>query len=41
MKKPPLRSIEGLWSHFGISLSAEEIDENRREMRRNFSGKDI
>jgi hypothetical protein len=40
-KKPPFRSIEGLWSHLGISLSAEEIDENQREMWRNFPREDI
>ena len=40
-KKPPLRSIEGLWAHLGISLSAEEIDENQREMWRNFPREDI
>lgn len=31
-KKPPFRSIEGLWAHLGVSLSAEEIDESQREM---------
>ena len=36
-KKPPFRSIEGLRAHLGISLSAEEIDENQREMWRNSS----
>jgi len=35
-KKTPFRSIEGLWANLGISLSAEEIDENQREMWRNF-----
>ena len=40
-KKPPFRSIEGLWAHLGVSLSAEEIDENQREMWRNFPREDI
>ena len=30
--KKPFINIEGLWADLGISLSAEEIDENRREM---------
>jgi hypothetical protein len=40
-KKKPFNSIEGLWADLGISLSAEEIDENRREMWRNFPRGDI
>lgn len=40
-KKPPFRRIEGLWTHLGISLCAEEIDENQREMWRNFPREDI
>jgi hypothetical protein len=40
-KKPPFKSIEGLWAHHGISLSAEEIEENQREMWRNFPREDI
>jgi hypothetical protein len=40
-KTPPFRNIEGLWANLGISLSAEEIDENQREMWRNFSREDI
>lgn len=40
-KKPPFRSIEGLWAHLGISLSAEEIDENQREMWCKFPREDI
>jgi hypothetical protein len=32
----PFRSIKGLWSDLGISLSAEEIEENQREMWKNF-----
>lgn len=40
-KKPPFRSVEGLWADLGISLSAEEIDETQREMWRNFPREDI
>ena len=32
----PRRSAKGLWADLGISLSAEEIDANRREMWKNF-----
>ncbi len=39
-KKPP-KSIKGLWADLGISLSAEEIDENQREMWKNFPREDI
>jgi hypothetical protein len=30
--KKPFRSVKGLWTDLGTSLSAEEIEENRREM---------
>ncbi len=40
-KKPPLKSVRGLWAGLGISLSAEEIDENQREMWKNFPREDI
>jgi hypothetical protein len=33
--KVPFRSVRGLWSDLDISLSTEEIDENRREAWRN------
>jgi hypothetical protein len=36
--KKPFKSIKGLWADLGISLSPEEIDENRREMWENFPG---
>jgi hypothetical protein len=41
IKKPPFKSIEGLWADLGISLSSEEIDENQREMWKNFPREDI
>ncbi len=34
--KPPLKSMKGLCADLGISISAEEIDEARREMWNNF-----
>ena len=37
----PLRSLYGLWKDFGVSISAEEIDEARREMWGDFSRQDI
>lgn len=40
-KKAPFRSIEGLWAHLGISVSAEEIDANQQEMWRSFPREDI
>ena len=39
--KKPLKSIRGLWADLGISLSAEEIDEARREMWGNFPRDDF
>lgn len=39
--KSPLKSVRGLWADLGISLSAEEIEENRRDMWRNFPREDI
>ena len=41
MVKKPFQSVEGLWGDLGISLSAEEIEENKREMWRNFQREDI
>ena len=39
--KKPFKSVVGLWADLGISLSAEEIDENQREMWKNFPRDDI
>jgi hypothetical protein len=36
----PLRSLYGLWNDFGVSISAAEIDEIRREMWGNFPRQD-
>ncbi|MGA2597962.1 MAG: hypothetical protein ABSH09_13345 [Bryobacteraceae bacterium] len=40
-KRPPFKSVRGMWAHLGISLPAEEIEENQREMWRNFPREDI
>ena len=40
-KNPPFKSIEGLWADLEVSLSAEEIDENQREMWKTFPREDI
>jgi hypothetical protein len=37
--KQPRRSLAGLWE--GVSVSAEDIDEARREMMKNFPREDI
>lgn len=37
----PLRSLYGLWQDAGLNLSAEEIDEARHEMWRNFPREDL
>lgn len=39
--KKPFKSIKGLWADLAISLSAEEIEENQREMWKNFPRDDI
>jgi hypothetical protein len=36
IKKKPFKSVKGLWAGLGVSLSAEEIDQNQREMWKNF-----
>ena len=39
--RKPFKSVKGIWADLGISLSAEEIDENRREMSKNFPREDV
>ena len=34
-------SLRGLWKHFNIDLSAEDIDEVRKEVWKNFPREDI
>jgi hypothetical protein len=36
----PLHSLYGSWKDFGVSISAEEIDEARRELWDNFPQQD-
>jgi hypothetical protein len=31
-RKQPFKSVRGLWTGLGVSLSADEIDENQRDM---------
>jgi hypothetical protein len=40
-KRKPFRSVKGLWADLGVSLSADEIQENQREMWKNFPREDI
>jgi hypothetical protein len=40
-EEKPLRSLYGLWKGFGVSISAAEIDETRREMGGDFPRQDI
>jgi hypothetical protein len=39
--KRPFKSVKGLWSDLGISLSAEDIEMNQREMWKNFPREEI
>ena len=39
--KRPLRSVEGLCADLGIHITAEDIDQARREMWGNFPREDI
>ena len=39
--RKPFKSVKGLWADLGISLSAQEIDEARREIWKNFPRDDF
>jgi hypothetical protein len=39
--KTPFKSVRGLWADLGVSLSAAEIEDNQRDMWRNFPREDI
>ena len=39
--RPPVQSSAGLWEDLGVDISAEDIDEARREMWGNFPREDI
>ena len=40
-KKVPFRSVRGLWKDLGVSLSPEGIEDNQRDMWRNFPREEI
>ena len=40
-KKKPFKSVKGLWADLGISLSADDVEENQREMWKDFPREDI
>lgn len=40
-KHGPFKSVRGLWADLGVSLSADEIEANQREMWHGFPRKDI
>ena len=40
-RKPPFRSVEGLWAGMGFDITEEDIAEARREMWGNFPREDI
>ncbi len=40
-RKKPFRSIKGILAGRGISISAEDIDEARRDMGKNFPREEI
>ena len=40
-RKSPFKSVRGLWADLGVSLSADEIEANQRDMWRNFPREDV
>jgi hypothetical protein len=40
-EKKPFKSVRGLWADLGVSISVDEIEENRREMSKGFPRQDI
>jgi hypothetical protein len=40
-RKNPFKSIKGLWDGLEISLTSADIDENQREMWKNFPREDV
>jgi len=41
VRKKPFKSVRGLWADLGVSLSADEIERNQRDMWRDFPREDI
>jgi hypothetical protein len=39
--KKPAKSIKGLWADLGVSLSADEIEANQRDIWSNFPSREI
>ena len=37
----PKKSIKGLWADLGVSISAEDIDDLRRQMWKDFPSSDV
>jgi hypothetical protein len=40
-EKPPMMNVRGLWADLNINLTAEDIDEARKEMWKNFPRDDF
>jgi hypothetical protein len=40
-RKSHFKSVRGLWADLGISLSREDIEDNQRDLSRNFPREDI
>lgn len=40
-RKRPFKSIKGLWADLDVSLSPEEIEQNQRDMWRNFPRENV
>jgi hypothetical protein len=40
-RKKPLKSVKGLWDGLDVSLSSSDIEQNQREMWKNFPREDI
>ena len=41
VKRRPFKSVKGLWADLGISLSSDEIEQNRNDMGKNFPRDDV
>jgi hypothetical protein len=40
-EKPPMMNVYGLWAHLNTNTAAEDIDEVRKEMWKNFPRDDF
>jgi hypothetical protein len=41
VKKMPFKRVKGLWTDLGISLSSDDIEQNQKDMWKNFPRDDI